>query len=178
MNTDTDAVTRMLKRAIDLLDTALGDSDPMIDDDMPQEEIEAAYPVMCAMQILTNLLTIQCTPTLPAQSCGDAEQADEADFKNFHRLLCDRFGYVHDEADWKRDQLSLVEHIAAKQALDAGRYRRFKRWHPRLQTSYWTGQWWEPIYGEKMDACVDSLDEVPQPTPHAVQSAARAKDSK
>lgn len=78
MNTDTDAVTRMLKRAIDLLDTALGDSDPMIDDDMPQEEIEAAYPVMCAMQILTNLLTIQCTPTLPAQSCGDAEQADEA----------------------------------------------------------------------------------------------------
>lgn len=78
MNTDTDAVTRMLKRAIDLLDTALGDSDPMIDDDMPQEEIEAAYPVMCAMQILTNLLTIQCTPTAPAQSCGDAEQADEA----------------------------------------------------------------------------------------------------
>jgi hypothetical protein len=41
MNTDTDAVTRLLKRAIDLLDTALGDSDPMIDDDMPQEEIEA-----------------------------------------------------------------------------------------------------------------------------------------
>jgi hypothetical protein len=78
MNTDTDAVTRLLKRAIDLLDTALGDSDPMIDDDMPQEEIEAEYPVMCAMQILTNLLTIQCTPTAPAQSCGDAEQAAEA----------------------------------------------------------------------------------------------------
>jgi hypothetical protein len=63
----------MLKRAIDLLDTALGDSDPMIDDDMPQEEIEAEYPVMCAMQILTNLLTIQCTPTAPAQSCGDQQ---------------------------------------------------------------------------------------------------------
>ncbi|CDY79430.1 hypothetical protein BGLT_02211 [Caballeronia glathei] len=37
----------------------------------------------------------------------------EQDFKNFHRLLCERFGYVHDENDWKRDQLSLIEHIAA-----------------------------------------------------------------
>jgi hypothetical protein len=33
-------------------------------------------------------------------------------FKNFHRLLCKRFGYVHDEKDWQRDQLSLIEHIA------------------------------------------------------------------
>ncbi|PXW28216.1 hypothetical protein [Paraburkholderia caballeronis] len=57
----------------------------------------------------------------------------------------------------------------AHDAQDAARYRRFRRWHPRLQTSYWTGQWWEPIYGEKMDACVDSLDEVLQPTPHAAQ---------
>jgi len=37
----------------------------------------------------------------------------EAKFKNFHRLLCERFGYVHDDVDWKRDQLSLIEHIAA-----------------------------------------------------------------
>jgi hypothetical protein len=36
----------------------------------------------------------------------------EGDFQNFHRLLCERFGYVHDEKDWKRDQLSLIEHIA------------------------------------------------------------------
>ncbi|CAE6967732.1 hypothetical protein [Paraburkholderia domus] len=33
-------------------------------------------------------------------------------FKNFHRLLCERFNYVHDEKDWRRDQLSLIEHIA------------------------------------------------------------------
>jgi hypothetical protein len=38
----------------------------------------------------------------------------EAAFKNFHRSLCARFGYVHDEVDWKRDQVSLEEHIAAK----------------------------------------------------------------
>lgn len=34
------------------------------------------------------------------------------DFKNFHRLLCERFGYVHDEKDWERDQVSLIEYIA------------------------------------------------------------------
>jgi hypothetical protein len=35
-------------------------------------------------------------------------------FKNFHRLLCERFGYVHDEKDWDRDKLSLIEHIAQR----------------------------------------------------------------
>ena len=37
---------------------------------------------------------------------------ERAEFKNFHRLLCERFGYAHDEIDWKLDQLSLIEHIA------------------------------------------------------------------
>jgi len=41
----------------------------------------------------------------------------EQQFKNFHRLLCERFGYTHDEKDWKRDQLSLIEHIAKMQPL-------------------------------------------------------------
>ena len=40
------------------------------------------------------------------------EEARE--FKNFHRLLCERFGYHHDPNDWKRDQASLIEHISAK----------------------------------------------------------------
>ena len=43
----------------------------------------------------------------------------DAEFKNFHRLLCERFGYVHDPIDWKRDQLSLIEHIAS-QSTSAG----------------------------------------------------------
>ena len=34
------------------------------------------------------------------------------EFKNFHRNLCERFDYFHDERDWKRDQISLEEHIA------------------------------------------------------------------
>jgi hypothetical protein len=48
---------------------------------------------------------------------GECNQCPEAAlhaFKNFHRLLCERFGYGHDEKDWRRDQLSLIEFIAAK----------------------------------------------------------------
>ncbi len=41
-------------------------------------------------------------------------EKSEAAFKNFHRAMCSRFGYVHDEVDWKRDQVSLEEYIAAK----------------------------------------------------------------
>jgi hypothetical protein len=41
---------------------------------------------------------------------------DSHDFKNFHRLLCERFGYTHDEKDWRRDQLSLIEWIAKQSA--------------------------------------------------------------
>jgi len=35
------------------------------------------------------------------------------EFENFHRSLCERFGYMHDPVDWKRDQVSLIEHIAS-----------------------------------------------------------------
>lgn len=35
-------------------------------------------------------------------------------FKNFHRNLCKRFGYFHDDIDWQRDQVSLEEHIATQ----------------------------------------------------------------
>ena len=38
----------------------------------------------------------------------------KANFKNFHRSLCERFGYYHDEIDWQRDQVSLEEHIATQ----------------------------------------------------------------
>ncbi|AZD07543.1 hypothetical protein C4K26_2140 [Pseudomonas chlororaphis] len=38
----------------------------------------------------------------------------KAGFKNFHRSLCERFGYYHDDIDWQRDQASLEEHIATQ----------------------------------------------------------------
>lgn len=34
------------------------------------------------------------------------------EFKNFHRVLCERFDYTHDNIYWRRDQVSLIEWIA------------------------------------------------------------------
>ncbi len=45
---------------------------------------------------------------------------DVLKFKNFHRLLCERFNYPHDEQFWWRDQVSLIEHIAASIATANG----------------------------------------------------------
>lgn len=50
---------------------------------------------------------------LRAADNRDAAGVDGAAFKNFHRSLCERFGYTHDERDWRRDQVSLEEHIAS-----------------------------------------------------------------
>lgn len=46
----------------------------------------------------------------------EPEPSDAHAFKNFHRVLCERFGYAHDERDWRRDQISLIEHIASRLA--------------------------------------------------------------
>ena|ERR1700722_16088564 len=43
-------------------------------------------------------------------------RAEQCEFKNFHRLLCECFGYTHDEIYWERDQLSLIEWIAQRRA--------------------------------------------------------------
>lgn len=40
------------------------------------------------------------------------QNSPDHEFKNFHRQLCERFGYSHDDVDWKRDQISLIEWIA------------------------------------------------------------------
>lgn len=44
------------------------------------------------------------------------EATGRAAFKNFHRSLCERFGYMHDEEFWWRDLISLEEHIAKQTA--------------------------------------------------------------
>lgn len=56
------------------------------------------------------------------------QQPDDR-FKNFHRLLCERFGYGHDEKDWERDQLSLIEWIA-KQCSAHETTTRQPAWEP------------------------------------------------
>lgn len=47
--------------------------------------------------------------------CAELER-EKASFKNFHRALCERFDYAHDEVDWQRDQISLIEWIAKRAA--------------------------------------------------------------
>ena len=55
------------------------------------------------MSAFTSAVVIVAAPVQP--------KADY-EFKNFHRALCERFGYSHDEVDWMRDQVSLIEWIA------------------------------------------------------------------
>ncbi|WP_186214827.1 hypothetical protein [Burkholderia gladioli] len=73
----------------------------------------AAYELLVAGQGGPDVPAVVVVPAEPsADGVHAATSVDRADFKNFHRLLCERFGYVHDEVDWQRDQLSLIEHIA------------------------------------------------------------------
>jgi|SRR5882757_10613423 len=51
--------------------------------------------------------------TIEIAALKSQESPSLASFKNFHRSLCDRFGYIHDPVDWQRDQVSLEEHISA-----------------------------------------------------------------
>lgn len=59
-----------------------------------------------------KLLGINVSHWPPAVEPADTQ------FKNFHRLLCERFGYMHDEKDWKRDQVSLIEWIVTHRAAE------------------------------------------------------------
>ncbi|MEB0226277.1 hypothetical protein [Pseudomonas sp. 10S4] len=54
-----------------------------------------------------------CTVETIADLVAENERLD-ASFKNFHRSLCARFGYYHDDIDWQRDQVSLEEHLATQ----------------------------------------------------------------
>jgi hypothetical protein len=40
---------------------------------------------------------------------------------------------------------------------DASRMQTLRQGHPRLELRYWTGQWWEPLYGEKVNEFLDIL---------------------
>ncbi len=55
-----------------------------------------------------HILRILAAPNTERAGVRDDTHA----FKNFHRSLCARFGYTHDEIDWRRDLVSLEEHIA------------------------------------------------------------------
>ena len=85
-----------------------------------EKDVESGYAgywvrrEISAKDVLTLIAAIETPPAAP--SVTPTGQTWEHCFKNFHRNLCERFGYSHDEVDWFRDQISLEEFIAAKVA--------------------------------------------------------------
>ena len=76
-------------------------------------------------------------------------RASDHEFKNFHRLLCKRFDYAHDEKDWKRDQLSLIEWIATRASeAAAGEPVAWVRKHP--DTGELSGDW---LWNDAIEKC-------------------------
>lgn len=84
-----------------------------IDTAPTRDAIECAIQVLRQVEAGDGVFVGQCADAIAKLEAIDAAGASNAEFKNFHRLLCERFGYTHDERDWKRDQISLIEHIAA-----------------------------------------------------------------
>lgn len=86
--------------------------------DMMREALEAAISAMRGLYggWRCESAIKKCEEALAAQPATAPD--DSHSFKNFHRSLCDRFGYCHDDKDWRRDLISLEEHIA-KQAKPA-----------------------------------------------------------
>jgi hypothetical protein len=91
---------------------------PAADMERLRKELDDYYTRLRRDQYLATLPVVE--PGALGAVQAPAVGADDAHaFKNFHRLLCERFGYSHDEKDWRRDQLSLIEFIAAKVAVGA-----------------------------------------------------------
>ena len=86
----------------------------------------ARNPNITARECIELANWLAANTTLPAAPVQD----NDHEFKNFHRQLCERFGYTHDEVDWKRDQISLIEWIA-KQVKSAAPVQEPKEWDER-----------------------------------------------
>ncbi len=59
-----------------------------------------------------------------------------------------------------------LERTAAALALELAEARhaleKLRNPHPRLRVEYWTGQWWEPLQGEALDATLAALEPAPK----------------
>lgn len=128
-----------LKRAMDLLDAKLGDSDPNIEG-MTQDEVDTTYPVLSAMQILSGLY---CA-TAPARMSDAARD-----------VLAERTRQVSDEG-WTaaHDDAHACGEIAAFAAVYA--MPEGARDWPTEETGYgatlseaMTPHGWQPKFGDR-----------------------------
>jgi hypothetical protein len=86
-------------------------------------------------------------------------------FKNFHRNLCERFGYSHDDIDWKRDQVSLIEFIATQVSPQAEKRNARQDIETAWRCGYYdAGYTHDSAYAdEKASKCADEiLADAPQ----------------
>lgn len=74
--------------------------------------------------LFTDTITRAATLPQGVAVSGLAAFTGEDRFKRFHRSLCVRFGYVHDEEFWWRDLVSLEEHIAKQRSAEPIGYVR------------------------------------------------------
>lgn len=95
-----------------------------------------------------------------------------AEYRNFHRSLCARFGYGHDKIHFRRDLVSLEEAIAAKvaapaagDARDAERYRGLRAALTTMDTT------WIDQVGNALEAMGLDPDDDVLPTPEQVDAA-------
>ena len=87
-----------------------------------------------------------------------AQPAADQEFENFHRQLCERFDCRHDEIHWKRDQISLIEHIANLAAstaqLESKDAERYIYWRDIYRKRY---SFQDPeITNDQLDASIDA----------------------
>lgn len=39
------------------------------------------------------------------------------------------------------------------------RYQKLRCWHQRVEVRYWTGEYWEPLISDKLDAMLDGISD-------------------
>lgn len=102
MNTYTDRQKASIEAIQVLFQTA--PADELGPTDEPESQYRFGY----------NTALEDAVAAVEKSMTGFSEPDADHEFKNFHRLLCERFDYVHDDMDWKRDQVSLIEWIARR----------------------------------------------------------------
>jgi hypothetical protein len=76
------------------------------------DEVNNAAFIASARQDIPDLIAALEAAQAENANLRAGLDASKSAFKNFHRMLCDRFEYTHDAVDWQRDQVSLMEWIA------------------------------------------------------------------
>lgn len=72
---------------------------------------------------------------------------------------------AHDRIRCAREAIDITsDTYPVEQSIAASRMAKLRHPHPRLRVEWWTGQWWEPLWGSKLDEALDALVPIPTPT--------------